>query len=178
MPTIITQTERLILRTWSKEDIAPFAAMCADNEVMRYFPATLSFQETENLVNRFQERYEQDGYTYYVVEIKETGEFIGFCGMLMQTYESPFTPNVDIGWRLKKAAWGKGYATEAARACLVLAKETLGLKTIISVASQNNTPSINVMQKIGMEKVGEFEHPALKDTPELNPCLVYKISLS
>ncbi len=176
MPTIITQTERLTLRTWSKEDITPFAEMCADKEVMRYFPATLSFQETENLVNRFQERYEQDGYTYYVVEIKETGEFIGFCGMLMQTYESPFTPNVDIGWRLKKAAWGKGYATEAAKACLDLLKNTLRIKTIISVASQSNIPSINVMQKIGMKKVGSFEHPALKDTPELNPCEVYEIS--
>ena len=176
MPTTITQTERLTLRTWSKEDITPFAAMCADKEVMSYFPATLSYEETENLVNRFQERYEQDGYTYYAIELKATEEFIGFCGMLMQTYESPFTPNVDIGWRLKKAAWGKGYATEAAKACLDLAKNQLGLKTIISVASQTNLPSINVMQKIGMKKVGEFKHPALMDTPELNPCEVYEIS--
>lgn len=172
-PTIITKTERLILRTWTPEDIAPFTAMCADPEVMKYFPATLTKEETKKLIARFQERYEQDGYTYYAVAVKETGAFIGFCGMLMQTYASPFTPNVDIGWRLEKAAWGKGYATEAAKACLALAKEKLGIKTIISVASQTNTSSINVMQKIGMKKVGEFDHPALINTPELNPCVVY-----
>ena len=177
MPTIITQTERLILRTWAKEDIAPFAAMCSDPEVMRYFPAPLSYDETASLAKRLQERYEQDGYTYYAVMLKETEEFIGFCGVLIQTYESPFTPNIDIGWRLKKAAWGNGYATEAAKACLKLAKDDLDLKTIISVASNTNIPSINVMQKIGMKKVGSFEHPALNHTPELNPCEVYQIDL-
>ncbi|EDM44745.1 hypothetical protein SCB49_14275 [unidentified eubacterium SCB49] len=175
MVTTVIETERLILRTWSKKDIVPFAEMCSDTEVMRYFPAPLSYEQTASLVHRFQERYEQDGYTYYAVALKETGEFIGFCGMLMQTYESPYTPNVDIGWRLKKAAWGNGYATEAAKACLDLSKEKLKIKTIISVASQKNLPSINVMQKIGMKKIGEFNHPALHDTPELNPCEVYKI---
>ena len=177
MSKSITQTDRLILRTWKTTDIAPFTAMCSDKEVLRYFPACLSKKETISLVKRFHERYEQNGFTYYAVELKETGEFLGFCGMLMQTYDSPFTPNVDIGWRLKKAAWGKGYATEAAKACLKLAKETLALKTIISVASYTNGPSIHVMQKIGMKKVGAFNHPVLVITPDLNPCEVYQISL-
>jgi RimJ/RimL family protein N-acetyltransferase len=173
MQSIITN--RLTLRTWIKEDIAPFAAMCADPEVMRYFPKTLSLVETEALVKKFERQYELKGYTYYAVELTDTGEFLGFCGMLLQTYDSPFTPNVDIGWRLKKAAWGKGYATEAASACITLAKETLELKTIISVASHINVPSIRVMQKIGMERVGSFELPALIENTDLNPCVVYQL---
>ncbi len=175
MRDYIIETERLGLRNWTQKDIAPFAEMCADTAVMQYFPSTLSHDETANLVKRLQDHYNQKNYTYYAITIKETDTFIGFCGMLMQTYDSPFTPNVDIGWRLKKVAWGKGYATEAAKACIKFAQKELGLKTIISVASQTNVPSINVMQKIGMTKVGSFEHPALNDTPALNPCVVYKI---
>jgi len=176
MSTTILKTDRLTLRTWSREDINPFATMCADPEVMRYFPTTLSIAETEQLVKRLQDAYLKDGFTYYAVTLTETQEFLGFCGLLLQTYQSPFTPNVDIGWRLKKGAWGKGYATEAAIACLALAKNERDIDTVISVASHSNLPSINVMRKIGMKKVGEFHHPALQIAQGLNPCDVYEIN--
>jgi RimJ/RimL family protein N-acetyltransferase len=104
-------TKRLGLRLWKKSDTIPFAEMCADIDVMRYFPSTLTKQEATLLIKRFMKRFEEDGYTYYAVDILATknkpAAFIGFTGLLLQTYESPFTPNVDIGWRLKKAAWAK-----------------------------------------------------------------------
>ncbi len=101
MSNYILETVRLRLITWSKKDIAPFAEMCADKEVMRYFPATLSYEETEKLVNRLQLRFKEDGYTYYVVELKETGEFIGFCG---------FSQSQNANYKTKKV---KDFLTES-----------------------------------------------------------------
>ena len=101
-------------------------------------------------------------------------EFIGFIGLMNQTYESHFTPCVDIGWRLRRSAWGQGYATEGALACLHFAQESLSLSEVVSVASVSNKASERVMQKIGMTKVGEFDHLLLLDFPELNPCLLYQ----
>lgn len=177
MSDYIITTERLGLRLWKQSDYTPFTEMCADPEVMKHFPSVLKKDEANSLITRFNLHFEKEGYTYYAVDILETISnppvFIGFTGLMMQTYESPFTPNVDIGWRLMKTAWGKGYATEAAEACLTYALNTLEIKTIISVASNSNTSSINVMKKIGMFYSADFNHPKLVDTPELNPCKVY-----
>ncbi|GEQ86095.1 GNAT family acetyltransferase [Patiriisocius marinistellae] len=167
------QTERLGLRNWEESDIIPFAKMCADKIVMEHFPAVLSLKETTDLITRFKKHLQDYGYTYYAVETLNTHEFIGFTGIAMQTWESDFTPAVDIGWRLKQSAWGKGYATEAAKACLTYASEILKLEEIISVCTFHNIPSENVMQKIGMQFVKEFEHPKLIEYPKLNPCKLY-----
>lgn len=122
MSGYILKAERLGLRQWKVSDYVPFAKMCADPEVMRYFPTTLSTEESNTLIDSFKQRFEQYGFTYYAVDIlttkEQSAQFIGFAGLLPQTYKSAFTPNVDIGWRLKKSVWGKGYATEAAKACL------------------------------------------------------------
>jgi RimJ/RimL family protein N-acetyltransferase len=173
----ILLTPRLILRNWQDKDRLPFAKMCANPEVMQYFPKPLSTKESTNLIDRFIERYEQNGYTYFALEVKDTAQFIGFIGMLDQTYKSSFTPNVDIGWRLRKDAWGKGYATEAAQACIDNAASLFGIKKLISVASHDNLASINVMEKIGMKFQGKFEHPSLTEYPHLNPCVWYSINL-
>ncbi len=104
----------------------------------------------------------------------KVSRFVGFIGLMNQTYESHFTPCVDIGWRLDRSFWGQGYATEGAAACLRFAFERLGLSEIMSVASQTNRASERVMQKIGMTKVDTFNHPLLAEFPELNLCNLYQ----
>ena len=96
--------------------------------------------------------------------------------MFYQNYKSDFTPNVDIGWRLRKSFWKKGYATEGAKKCIEYGFKSLGLEKIISVCPEKNSKSKNVMKKIGMNKVGEFNHPKLKDYPELEKCVCYEIN--
>lgn len=143
---------------------------------MRYFPATLSESETESFYNRIQDEFRRKGWGLYAVEIKSTGEFIGYVGLHEIGFEASFTPGVEIGWRLAADYHGQGYATEAAKAVLALAAD-LGLLRIYSFTAKVNTPSERVMQKSGMTKTGEFDHPGLdKDSP-LRPHVLYSIDL-
>ncbi len=171
----IFTSERLGFRNWDADDISQFSAMNRDSEVMRHFPKRLAENETLMLMQRFQDHYEKNGYCYFATEILSSGEFIGFIGLAYQSYETAYTPAIDIGWRLKKSAWGKGYATEGAKKCLEYAFEELKINNIISVCTENNKNSENVMKKIGMYKAGMFNHPKLKDYPNLERCVCYKI---
>lgn len=168
-------SDRLGFRKWTLDDLDAFAALNADTEVMEHFPRTLTKEETKAFIIRLQQHYEDFGHNYYATEIRKTGEFIGFIGLAYQDYESDFTPNVDIGWRLKKSAWGKGYATEGAKRCLEIAFNDLQLEKVIATCTLNNKNSEKVMQKIGMQKVCTFKHPKLKDYPEMQTCVLYEI---
>ena len=170
----LLQTERLGLRNWQHSDMDVFAEMNADKEVMAFFPNMLSNEESLASAERFMEHFEKYGFTYFASETISDQQFIGFIGLMHQTYESPFTPCVDIGWRLRRTAWGKGFATEGAGACLNFAFSKIGLQEVIAVAPKLNVRSENVMQKIGMVKVGEFNHPKIKETSPLAICNVYK----
>lgn len=167
------KSERLGFRNWKQEDIEPFAEMCADEKVMAYFPTKLNRTEARSLIERLVAQFEKHGYTYYSTELLATGEWIGFIGMAWQEYESIYTPATDIGWRLKSSAWGKGFATEGAKRCLEHAFGELKLKEIISVCPLSNRASERVMQKIGLVKAGEFDHPKLGDYPKLRRCVCY-----
>ena len=169
-------SDRLGFRKWSFDDLDQFAVLNADKEVMEHFPKALSKEETKAYIIRLQKHYEDFGHNYYATEIKETGEFIGFIGLAYQNFESDFTPNVDIGWRLKKAAWGKGYATEGAKRCLEIAFNNLQLEKVIATCTLHNVNSEKVMQKIGMQKVKEFQHPKLTEYPTMQTCLLYEIN--
>lgn len=144
-------------------------------EVMEHFPKPLTLQETEEFINRLQNHYTKYRYNYFATEILESGELIGFIGLAYQDYQAEFNPTTDIGWRLKKSAWGKGYATEGAKRCLEFGFKDLNLKKIISTCTRNNIQSEHVMKKIGMIKKGEFNHPKLKDYPDLEKCIWYEI---
>ena len=170
----IFKSERLGFRNWKLEDLTEFAEINSDPHVMEHFPKPLSYKETKEFILRLQKHYSKWGYTYYATEIIETGELIGFIGLAYQTYKTEFTPAMDIGWRLKKTAWGKGYATEGAKKCLAYAFSNLNSKRIIAVCTVNNTKSENVMKKIGMTKKGEFNHPNLKDFPAYEKCIYYE----
>ena len=111
-------SERLGFRNWMGDDFRELAALCGDEEVMAHFPFPLLEEETKALFVRLLDHYADHGYTYFAVEVLETKEFIGFIGLAYQEYESVFSPATDIGWRLKKSAWGKGYATEGAKRCV------------------------------------------------------------
>lgn len=167
-------SERLGFRTWTLEDLPELAKMCADSSVMEHFPNPLSLEESENLLSRLQSHFDENGYTYFAVEVLATQEWIGFIGLAYQEYETAFTPATDIGWRLKKGAWGNGYATEGAKRCLQFGFNDIGLDKIVSVCTLSNAKSESVMQKIGMAKKGEFNHPSLKEYPEHERCIWYE----
>lgn len=174
----IFKSERLGFRNWMDNDLDEFAIINADLNVMEHFPKPLSKRETSDFIKRLQKHYKDKGYTYFAIEILETGELIGFIGLAFQDYESKFTPATDIGWRLKPSAWEKGYATEGAKRGLKYAFEELNLERIISVFTDKNTKSEKVMKKIGMVKIGAFNHPKLKDYPEYERCICYEITNS
>ena len=173
----IFKSKRLGFRNWTStnNDLKVLLEMNSDSEVMKYFPSTLRKKETEDLLNQLIKHYDEKGYTYYATEVLETGELIGFIGLAYQTYKTEFSPGTDIGWRLKKSAWGKGYATEGAKRCLEYAFNELKLHKIFSICTINNVKSENVMTKIGMIKKGEFDHPELINHPEYKKNNWYEI---
>jgi len=168
-------SQRLGFRTWQKEDLDTFQKINADSAVMEYFPKALTREETADFIDRQIKHYQKYAYCYFAVEIRKTKEFAGFIGLAFQDYESTFNPAADIGWRLKKSLWGKGYATEGAKRCLEFGFEDLKLKRIVSVCTPNNARSEKVMQKIGMIVKGEFNHPQLDDYPDHQRCVWYEI---
>jgi len=174
--TIFAETERLRLRSWKPEDLPLFAAINKDARVMKFFPATLTEDETEAFYDRIQEEFVRKGWGLYAVELKDSGEFIGYVGLHEIGFEADFTPGVEIGWRLAADVHNKGYATEAAVEVLRLAK-SYGIRQLYSFTAVINKPSERVMQKTGMEKIGEFDHPKLTAESPLCRHVLYVIDL-
>lgn len=170
------RSEQLLFRTWSKSDLSAFAVINCDPEVMRYFPAPLTTDETALMINRLQEHQQEHGFCFWAVDLIESNHLIGMIGLSRPKMETWFTPCVEIGWRLHPAFWGKGLATEGALACLHYGWEVLGLEEIVSFTAGINFPSQRVMEKIGMRRDGVFDHPSLPDGHELQPHVLYRIS--
>lgn len=173
----LISTARLGLRRWAPADLEPFIEMNRDPAVMRYFPRLTTPEESAAMAKRIDAFFDEHGYGLYALELKTTGEFIGFTGFSRPSFESWFTPCTEIGWRLRKQAWNKGYATEAAKACLDHARNHLLLPEIYSFTALLNAPSEKVMQKIGMTLVGEFDHPKIEPGHPIRPHVLYRIRL-
>jgi RimJ/RimL family protein N-acetyltransferase len=171
----IIKTERLGLRNWQTKDIAPAKAMNADKTVMEFFPNILSQKQTEDFIQRMRKHFRKHEFCYFAVDELETGKFIGFIGFIHQTYNTPFSPFVDVGWRLIPETWGQGYATEGAKACINFAFEEMGLKELYAIAPELNKKSQRVMQKLGMTFHTHFEHPKLEINSPLRKCVAYRI---
>jgi len=169
-------SDRLGFRNWIESDKLPFSKMNANKEVMKYFPSTLSKKESDSYVDKFHNHFVENGFTFFAVDELATSKFIGFIGLINTSFEAEFTPCVEIGWRLQKESWNKGFATEGAKRCLQYAFTELNIKEIYSITALDNSNSENVMLKIGMEKQGTFEHPLLEDGHWLKTELLYKIS--
>jgi RimJ/RimL family protein N-acetyltransferase len=171
-------TDRLLLRQWRDSDREPFAALNADPAVMEHFPALQTREQSDALIDRNIPDLDDRGWGLWALEVKDTGEFIGFTGLNVPTFEAPFLPGVEIGWRLAKGAWGNGYATEAARAALAYGFGPIGLDEIVSFTATTNLPSQRVMQRIGMvhDEAGDFDHPRVEEGHRLRRHVLYRIN--
>ena len=173
------QTPRLFLRPWRDADLAPYAALNADPEVMRHFPALLSREESDAQAGRIRANLDARGWGLWAVEVKNGPPFIGFVGLAVPGFDAPFMPATEIGWRLARAAWGLGYASEAARAALGFGFTQLGLDDIVSFTSVGNQRSRAVMERLGMQNTGQdFDHPRVPVGSPLRRHLLYRLARS
>jgi ribosomal-protein-alanine N-acetyltransferase len=171
------RTPRLRLRQWRASDLETFAALSADPEVMEFMPRCLTRDESEAVMRRYETEIAERGYGFWATELRASGEFIGFVGLHRASFEAHFTPCVEVGWRLGRASWGKGYATEAARECLRFGFEVLGLAEVVSFTVPLNRRSRAVMERLGMRRAepGDFEHPLLPVGHPLRPHVLYRL---
>ena len=174
MSDYIFTSRRLGFRNWKDSDLPLMAEINAHKEVMEFFPGTLSEKETLDFIVRMQKQFAEKGLCYFAVDILDGAKFIGFIGLSEQVFEADFTPCIDIGWRLKKSEWGKGYAVEGAKACLDFAFHQLKIDKVYAVAPAINHRSEIVMKKIGMMKVKTFDHPKLLNDARLKECILYQ----
>jgi len=171
------RTERLVLRAWRDDDLEPFAAMNADPRVMEHFPSVLSRAESDATAGRIRAHLEQRGYGLWAVEVPGEVPFAGFVGLHHVPFDAHFTPAVEIGWRLAASVWGRGYATEGARAAMSLGFGTLGLEEIVSMTVPANRRSWNVMQKLGMTRDprDDFDHPRVPEGSPLRRHILHRL---
>lgn len=171
------QTERLQLRQWRDEDRTPFAELNADPQVMEYFPAILDRAASDATVDRLSAHIAEHGWGFWAVERRQDGKFIGFVGLQHAPPELPFSPCVEIGWRLASLYWGRGYASEAANVALCVAFEELQLREVVSFTALQNIRSQRVMQRLGMrEDPQAFEHPRLPANSHLRRHCLYRLT--
>lgn len=175
---IVIETPRLLLRHWMEKDKALFADINADQEVMRYLPQVLTRDESDYLLTAvIIKGIKTNKIGFWAVEIKDSGCFIGFVGMAPVSCDLPFAPNIEIGWRLARCAWGQGYASEAALACLKFGFIKYHFSEIVSFTTVENQRSRAVMHRIGMtyDMADDFEHPAFMLGHPLGPHVLYRI---
>jgi RimJ/RimL family protein N-acetyltransferase len=166
---------RVLLREWRDDDLPAFNAMNADAQVMRHFPALLSADESATALSRIRKFMVEHGWGLWCADI--SGECAGFIGLSKPNFEAHFMPCVEIGWRLRQQFWGQGYASEGARLALAYGFDQLGLEEIVSFTAAVNTPSIAVMQRIGMQRDadGDFDHPRVPEGNALRPHVLYRM---
>ena len=171
------RTERLLLREWRDEDLDPFAALNADPEVMRFMPKLLSRDECAARIQSMREHFRDHGFGLWAVEVRNVCPCVGFVGLSIPRFEAPFMPCVEIGWRLAREAWGRGFATEAARAAVALGFDVFGLQEILSFTVPDNVRSRRVMERLGMkhDPAGDFDHPLLAEGHPLRKHVLYRL---
>jgi len=172
------RTERLLLRPWRDDDLAPFAALNADPEVMRWLGGPLAREASDALAARIRAGWAAHGLGLFALEVPGETAFAGFVGLAVPDFAAAFTPCVEVGWRLARAHWGRGYATEAARAALAFGFGPRALAEIVSFTTAANAPSRRVMERLGMTRdpSGDFEHPKLAPGHPLRAHVLYRIT--
>lgn len=175
MSQFILETDRVGLRKFLESDLQAFASINGDPDVMEFFPSTMSADESEAMAQRINSGIDECGFGFWAAEEKSTCKFIGFTGLQKVKFEGGFTPAVEIGWRLAKEFWGRGLATESAQRCLEFAFFDLQLESVVSFTSILNGRSYRVMERIGMKRITEFNHPAIPNKHRLNPHILYQL---
>ncbi len=170
-------TQRLLLRHWRQSDRDGFAAMNADAEVMRHFHGTLEAGDSDALLQRISGELDQRGWGLWALEERASGRLLGFTGLSPVPFPAPFTPAVEIGWRLVRSHWGRGLASEAARASLSYGFDELSLPEIVAFTFVGNERSRAVMDRIGMthDPADDFEHPLITEGHPLRPHVLYRL---
>lgn len=173
-------TDRLILRSWRESDLVPFAALNADPRVMEYFRSVLSREESDAMAAKLSQNIDDRGFGLYAVEAPGRAPFIGFVGVSIPSFPTPFASCVEVGWRLAHAHWGQGYATEAAAAAINDAFRRLDLDEILSFTVPQNHRSRRVMEKLGMihSPTDDFDYQNVPDGHPLRRLTVYRLRRS
>lgn len=176
MPDPSVRTDRLLLRPWRESDLEPFAALNADPAVMAHFAKPLDRAESDAFVGRILAHFDRHGFGFWAVEAPGIADLVGMVGLAVPPFEAHFTPCVEIGWRLARAHWGKGYATEAAGASLRYGFEQLGIGEIVAFTVPANVRSRAVMERIGMSRSADddFDHPNLPEGHPLRRHVLYR----
>lgn len=169
------ETERLFLRQWKPADRAPFAALNADPRVMEFFPALLTRAESDAMADRCESLIDKRGWGFWAAELKGSHEFIGFVGLHIPSAQLPFSPCVEVSWRLTFQHWGKGLATEAAQGALRIGFGALGFQEIVSFTVVGNRRSRAVMERLTMRESGTFEHPQVPEGSLLRLHCLYRL---
>lgn len=174
------ETERLILRLWKESDRNPFSRLNTDPRVMEFLPGCLSREQSDALVDRITAHFRRHGFGLFAAELRRDGAFIGFVGLSVPSFEAPFMPSVEIGWRLAAEYWNRGLATEGAQAVVRYAFETLRLQELVSFTVPANLSSRRLMEKIGMthDPANDFEHPKLPEGHPLRRHVLYRLKRS
>lgn len=179
-PTHEIVTERLLLRAWRDEDLEAFAALNADPVVMEYLPGLLSRDESDAMAGRIRDHFAAHGFGLWAVEVKapDAASFIGFVGLWRPTWTAHFTPCVELGWRMARAYWGRGYATEAAQASMRFGFDQLGLDEVVALTVPDNLRSRAVMERLGMlrDPADDFDHPRIPEGHRLRRHVLYRRS--
>jgi RimJ/RimL family protein N-acetyltransferase len=172
------RTERLLLRRWLPEDREPYAALNADPAVREFFPEVLTPAQSDAQIAVFEDHFDQHGFGMWALELRASGELIGFTGMDLATYEAHFAPAIEIGWRLARPAWRHGYATEAALATLEFGFGLLELNEIVACTTPTNRRSRAVMERLGMTHEGreDFDHPEVAAGHPLSRHVLYRLA--
>ena len=171
-------TPRLILRGWCDADVEPFHVMCNDPEVMRFLGPLMSRGEAEAAAARQNAFLASHGYCFWAIERKDDGVFLGFCGLKPGPEGTPIHDEVEIGWRLARAHWGKGYAREAAEASLAWGWANTGTPEIAAMTVTANSNSWGLMERLGMTRdpAGDFDHPGVAEDDPLRRHILYRIA--
>lgn len=172
------RTDRLVLRRWRDADLAPFAALNADPEVVELLPGPLTPAESDAMVARIEATFDERGFGLWAVDVADTGAFTGFVGLWPTSFAAHFTPAVEVGWRLARTHWHRGYATEAARVAMADGFDRLGLAEIVSFTSVLNQPWQRVMVRLGMthDPADDFDHPRLPPGHRLRRHVLYRLA--
>jgi RimJ/RimL family protein N-acetyltransferase len=179
-PELILKTDRLVLRRWRDSDREPFACLNADPVVMEHLLSVFGREDSDAFADRIEDHFEKHGFGWWAVEVPGEAGFIGFVGLSIPSFEAAFMPAVEIGWRLARAYWGRGLASEAARASLADGFQRLGLDEIVSFTSPENVRSTRVMERVGMSRnpADDFDHQRVPEGHRLRRHVLYRISRS
>ena len=170
-------TDRLLMRRWRPEDRDAFAVINADPRVMRFLGGPLSSERSDQLANSIEERFDSQGFGFWALELVGVAPFIGMTGLNIPRFEAPFMPAVEVGWRLDSRYWGRGIATEAARASLDFAFGPVDLDEVVAFTAPDNSRSRRVMERLGMHRdpADDFEHPMIAADSPLRRQVLYRI---